>query len=116
MAFPSWKQLFSMYRLTVLFAIALPLWAQDSTQSWTEDKRILWAFTNHRTIDDSPTLPNLTPRGKLAMHLAMRQIRRSSFKPPLFRELGRLRMPTRLSGKGSRGTPNDSARRTLILQ
>jgi hypothetical protein len=70
MSLQSKKQLFAIYRLTVLFAISLTLWAQDSTQSVTEDKRILWIFTNHRTTDDSQTLPNLTPRGKLAIAFA----------------------------------------------
>jgi hypothetical protein len=67
MAFPSRKQMFSMYRLTVLFATALTLWAQTSTQPATEDKRILGIFTNDRTTDDSPILSNLTPREKLAI-------------------------------------------------
>ncbi len=67
MSVQSRKQLFAIYRLTVLFAISLTLWAQDSTQSATEDKRILWIFTNHRTTDDSQTLPNLTPRRKLGI-------------------------------------------------
>jgi hypothetical protein len=67
MVLASRNQLFWMYRLTVLLASALALWAQESTQPATEDKRILGIFTNHRTTDDSPTLPNLTSGGKLAI-------------------------------------------------
>jgi hypothetical protein len=54
-------------RLAVLAAAALSLSAQESPQSGTEDKRILWFFTNHRTTDDSGALPKLTPRGKLGI-------------------------------------------------
>jgi hypothetical protein len=67
MTFTSRKQLFSMCRLTVLVAIALTLWAQDSTKPATEDKRILGIFTNHRTTDDSADLQKLTAKGKLAI-------------------------------------------------
>jgi hypothetical protein len=67
MAFPITNQLFSLWRLAALFAAALTLGAQDNTQSRTEDKRILWIFTNHRTADDSATLPNLTTSGKFAV-------------------------------------------------
>ena len=67
MSWQNRKQLFSVCRLTVLFAVALTLWAQDDTQSTKEDKRILWIFTNHRTTDDSETLSSLTPRGKFAI-------------------------------------------------
>jgi hypothetical protein len=54
-------------RLAVLAAAALTLAAQENRQSGTEDKRILWFFTNHRTTDDSGALPKLTPRGKLGI-------------------------------------------------
>jgi hypothetical protein len=62
----------SLYRLAVLTAVALSLAAQENTQPGTEDKRtedkrILWIFTNHRTTDDSAVLPQLTPRGKFAI-------------------------------------------------
>jgi hypothetical protein len=56
-----------LYRLVVLTAVALSLAGQDNTQPGTEDKRILWIFTNHRTTDDSAALPQLTARGKLAI-------------------------------------------------
>jgi hypothetical protein len=55
------------YRLAVLAAVALALSAQEASQPETEDKRILWFFTNHRTTDDSAALPKLTPRGKLGI-------------------------------------------------
>jgi hypothetical protein len=58
---------YSLYRLAVLTAVALSLAAQENTQPGTEDKRILWIFTNHRTTDDSAALPQLTPRGKFAI-------------------------------------------------
>src|SRR5579862_8806751 len=67
MDFPGTNQLFSLCRLAALFATALTLGAQDNPQSRTEDKRILWIFTNHRTAEDSSTLPNLTARGKFAI-------------------------------------------------
>jgi hypothetical protein len=54
-------------RLTVLVAIPLTLCAQGNKQAKTEDKRILWFFTNHRTTDESAALTPLTPRGKLAI-------------------------------------------------
>jgi hypothetical protein len=57
----------SLCRLAVLTAVALTLGAQENTQPGTEDKRILWIFTNHRTTDDSAALPKLTPGGKLAI-------------------------------------------------
>jgi hypothetical protein len=53
--------------LTVLVAIPLTLGAQGNKQPKKEDKRILWIFTNHRTTDESASLPRLTPRGKLAI-------------------------------------------------
>jgi hypothetical protein len=57
----------SLRRLAVLTAVALSLSAQENTQPGTEDKRILWIFTNHRTTDDAAALQPLTPRGKLAI-------------------------------------------------
>ena len=60
----------SLCRLAVLIAIPLTLGAQGNNQAGTEDtedKRILWIFTNHRTTDDSTTLSKLTPGGKLAI-------------------------------------------------
>ena len=57
----------SLCRLAVLTAVAVTLGAQQNTKPGTEDKRILWIFTNHRTTDDSAALPKLTPRGKLAV-------------------------------------------------
>lgn len=59
---------FSWCRLAVLAATALSLGAQQNTQpEKTEDKRILWIFTNHRTTDDSAAIQKLGPRGKLAI-------------------------------------------------
>jgi hypothetical protein len=58
---------FSLCRLAVLTVAALNLGAQENTQPGTEDKRILWIFTNHRTTDDSAALQTLTPGGKLAI-------------------------------------------------
>jgi hypothetical protein len=58
---------FSWCRLTVLTAIPLILSAQGNNQPGAEDKRILGIFTNHRTAEESATLPPLTPRGKLAI-------------------------------------------------
>src|SRR5262249_49989080 len=51
----------------VLFTISLTLGAQGTKKPETEDKRILGIFTNHRTTEESATLPPLTPRGKLAI-------------------------------------------------
>jgi hypothetical protein len=57
----------ALCRLALLTAVAVTLGAQENAQPGTEDKRILWIFTNHRTTDDSATLAKLTPRGKLAI-------------------------------------------------
>jgi len=57
----------SLCRLAVLAAAALSLSAQENAQPQTEDKRILWFFTNHRTTDDSTALSKLTPGGKFAI-------------------------------------------------
>ena len=38
-----------------------------NNQSKTEDKRILWIFTNHRTAEESANLPKLTPKGKFSI-------------------------------------------------
>lgn len=56
---------FSLCCIAVL--TALNLGAQESTQPQTEDKRILWFFTNHRTTDESEELTKLTPGGKFAI-------------------------------------------------
>jgi hypothetical protein len=61
-----------MIRLSLLWAALLTatafnLSAQENTQSGTEDKRILWFFTNHRTTDDSEKAATLTPRGKFTI-------------------------------------------------
>ena len=53
--------------LAILSAAALNVRAQENTQPATEDKRILWIFTNHRTTDDSKELSKLTPGGKFAI-------------------------------------------------
>jgi len=58
---------FSSCWLTVLIAIPLTLGAQGNNQPGTEDKRILWIFTNHRTTEESASLPPLTPKGKFAI-------------------------------------------------
>jgi hypothetical protein len=57
----------SLCRLAVLTAVALTLGAQENAQPGTEDKRILWIFTNHRTTDDSAALPKLTAGVKFAI-------------------------------------------------
>jgi hypothetical protein len=53
--------------VTMLTAAAVNLSAQENTQAGTEDKRILWIFTNHRTTDDSEQATKLTPSGKFAI-------------------------------------------------
>jgi hypothetical protein len=57
----------SLWLLAALAVAALSLAAQESSQPGTEDKRILWIFTNHRTTDDAEVLPKITPGGKLAI-------------------------------------------------
>ncbi len=63
---------FSLYRLALVAAAVLNLSAQQNTgaqqnaQPQTEDKRILFLFTNHRTTDDSEPA-TLTARGKFAI-------------------------------------------------
>ena len=57
----------SLCWLAILSAAALNVRAQENTQPATEDKRILWIFTNHRTTDDSEKLSKLTPGGKFAI-------------------------------------------------
>src|SRR5260370_11618081 len=54
-------------RLAVLIAIPLALGAQGNNKPKTEDKRILWIFTNHRTAEESANLAKLTPRGKFSI-------------------------------------------------
>lgn len=64
---------YSLCRLALVTAAALNLGAQENTgaqekvQPETEDKRILFFFTNHRTTNDSVEPATLTPRGKLAI-------------------------------------------------
>jgi hypothetical protein len=54
--------------LAILSGAALHVTAQQKTQPATEDQRILWIFTNHRTTDDSEELSkSLTPGGKFAI-------------------------------------------------
>jgi hypothetical protein len=55
-----------MYGLALLIAAACTLRAQESPKAGTEDKRILWIFTNHRTTDDEDR-SKLTPKGKFAI-------------------------------------------------
>ncbi|HTB12613.1 MAG TPA: hypothetical protein VK752_13620 [Bryobacteraceae bacterium] len=57
----------SLFWAALLTATAFNLSAQENTQSGTEDKRILWFFTNHRTTDDSEKAVTLTPRGKFTI-------------------------------------------------
>jgi hypothetical protein len=57
----------SLCRLALLTTVALTLGAQENTPPGTEDKRILWFFTNHRTSDDSAVLGGLSPGGKLGI-------------------------------------------------
>ena len=58
---------FSLCSFALLTAAALKITAQENTPPETEDKRILWIFTNHRKTDDSAELSTLTPGGKLAI-------------------------------------------------
>jgi hypothetical protein len=58
---------FSLCRLAVLLGLPLTLGAQGNNQPKTEDKRILWIFTNHRTAEASANLPRLTPKGKFTV-------------------------------------------------
>jgi hypothetical protein len=57
----------SLWGLAMLIAAPCALSAQESSQAGTEDKRILWIFTNHRTTDDEAELPKLTTKGKFAI-------------------------------------------------
>ena len=57
----------SVYWAALLTATAFNLSAQEKTQSGTEDKRILWFFTNHRTTDKSEEAATLTPHGKFTI-------------------------------------------------
>jgi hypothetical protein len=57
----------TLCRLTVLIAIPLTLGAQGNNKPKTEDKRILWIFTNHRTAEESANVQKLTPRGKFSI-------------------------------------------------
>ena len=57
----------SFCRLFVLIAIPVTLVAQGNNQPRTEDKRIFWIFTNHRTTEASANLPKLTPKSKFAI-------------------------------------------------
>jgi hypothetical protein len=57
----------SLFWAVLLTATAFNLSAQENTPSGTEDKRILWFFTNHRTTDDSEKAATLTPRGKFTI-------------------------------------------------
>jgi len=57
----------SLCWLAILSTAALNVRAQENNQPATEDKRILWIFTNHRTTDDSEELSKLTPGGKFAI-------------------------------------------------
>ena len=57
----------SLCRFTALLAIPLILGAQGNTKPKTEDKRILWIFTNHRTVEESVTVEKLPPRGKFSI-------------------------------------------------
>jgi hypothetical protein len=57
----------SLCWLAILSTAALNVRAQENNQPATEDKRILWIFTNHRTTDDSEKLSKLTPGGKFAI-------------------------------------------------
>jgi len=53
--------------LAFLISAGFPLSAQENPQPQTEDKRILWIFTNHRTTDDAAELPPLTARSKMGI-------------------------------------------------
>lgn len=55
---------FSLYGLGILLAVPFTVGAQGNSQPKTEDKRILWIFTNHRTAEESANLQKLTAKGK----------------------------------------------------
>ncbi len=57
----------SLCLVAMLAAAALSLRAQQDTQPQSEDKRILWIFTNHRTTDESEESKKLTAGGKFAI-------------------------------------------------
>lgn len=102
-------------RLAVLAAAALSLSAQESPQSGTEDKRILWFFTNHRTTDDSGALPKLTPRGKLGIAFGDATDRAIFLQTAFISGLGQATNANPSFGQGMEGTPEDLVRPTLIL-
>src|SRR5579863_10324699 len=54
-------------QLAALSAGVLALGAQENTQPATEDKRILWIFTNHKTADAAQDAAKLTPKGKFGI-------------------------------------------------
>ena len=102
----------SLSWLAILSAAALNVRAQENTQPATEDKRILWIFTNHRTTDDSEELSKLTPDSRL--HGQMLQIERYSPKPLFSLESAKRATPILPSDKAWRATPNYSVPPTLI--
>ncbi len=57
----------SLCRIFALMGIPIVLGAQGNNQPRTEDKRIFWIFTNHRTAEESANLPRLTPKGKFTI-------------------------------------------------
>ena len=61
------KRRCSLWRVAVLFTPAFILSAQDNNQPVSEDKRILWIFTNHRTTEDDTNLSPLSPKGKFSI-------------------------------------------------
>jgi hypothetical protein len=90
-------------RLAVLAAVALTVGAQESPQSGTEDKRILWFFTNHRTTDDPGALPKLTPRGKLGIAFGDATDRAIFLQTAFISGLGQATNANPLFGQGIEG-------------
>jgi hypothetical protein len=109
----------SLCRLVVLTAFALSLAGQENTQpestqpentrpentqpGKTEDKRILWIFTNHRTTDDSASLPQLTTRGKFAIAWGDATDRAIFFQTAVLAGIGQATNSNPSFGQGTEG-------------
>ena len=89
--------------LVTLTAVGVPLWAQEDTQSETEDRRILWIFTNHRTTDDSAALTKLAPGGKLAIAWGDATDRAIFFQTAFISGIGQANISNPSFGQGIKG-------------
>ena len=94
---------FSWCRFAVLSTTVLNLSAQQHTQPETEDKRILWIFTNHRTTDDSAALSKLTPKGKLAIVWGDATDRAIFFQTAVLADIGQANNSNPSFGQGMEG-------------